>query len=350
MTASRTHTLITPIPVRVHPQADLLDRRTSDWARAHRLGLTEQGPDYLARVGSGHMAARVFPHAATDHAQTGSDYLGFMFALDDVADILGPRDIGAYAARAARLQRLVDAPGSPPLDDDPYAGALADLLDRLARIATPGQLYRLAVGFRAFLFGALWQASSHLDGSALDLNQYTALRIPSFGLRSLLPVLEIVHRYHPDDEELAAPAVRALTEMAGFIGSCDNDIYSWAKDSAVGAAHVNLVGVLSRGSGDDGLAQHEALVEAVALRNHVMALFVRRCAEVSRDASAGLRYYLRDLGGFVAGWSEFHRISRRFQQPGKAQLVTAAAPPPTTAAPDASIPLPIPTIAWWWAS
>lgn len=341
--------LITPIPVRVHPQADLLDRRTSEWVRFHRLGLVEQGPDYLARIGSGHMAARVFPHAATDDAQIGSDYLGFMFALDDVADILGPRDLGRYAARAARLQRLVDAPGSPPLDDDPYAGALDDLLARLARIATPGQLYRLSVGFRSFLFGALWQASSHLDGSAIGLNQYTALRIPSFGLRSLLPVFEIVHCYHPNDEELAAPAVRALTEMAAFIGSCDNDIYSWAKDAAAGATHVNLVGVLSQGTDDGGLSQHEALGRAVALRNHVMALFARRCAEVGRDASDDLRSYLRDLGGFVAGWSEFHRVSRRFQRPGGVEITTVVTSP-TTGAPDPLSPLPIPTIAWWWTS
>lgn len=346
-TTGSTHfTLFTPFPVNTHPEAELLDSRTSSWIERHNLGINDTDREILKRTRSGHMAAKLFPDAETSRVQVASDFIGFEFTLDDIVDVLAVQEFKQYVQRAGKLQRLMDAPNSSPIDDDPYGVALIDLVARFSEFGTSVQLHRLAAGFKSFLFAAAWPASCQSSRTSLSINEYWALRISSFGLSSLLPVFEMVNGYQVDDEDLANPDVRALIEMVSFIGGCDNDLFSWSKELSAGAGELNAIDILAARHGG-GIRR--ATEQVVGMRNCAMALFIKLRESVCKNASCVLRMYLRDLEIFISAWLDVQQSSARYSVAESLEISPAKLLSLMSGVPEGSTSLsPIPTVAWWF--
>jgi len=203
----------------------------------------------------------------------------------------------------------------------------------------PAQMRRFTEGMRTYFLGAAWELAARTTSEQPGLNETTRIRLYSVGAQPFVALIEAVNGYRLDHDELTAPAVQAMTEMTWIISAWDNDICSWSKESRGAAADNSFVTALAR-------LHHQttaqALAQAAALRNQVMARFLDLSDEITPTASASLRRYLGDLTIWLSGTS--NSSSPAPATSTMTRLCSSPFPRPPT---DATAP-PIPTISWWW--
>lgn len=324
-----------------------MTERTNDWIREHRVGDTEEIRARLVGIGPGRVAARMFPEADPDRLQVMADMcFAFGYVVDDLIDDL-QQDTDHLTVRLNRLLWVLEHPMSPPLDDDPLAAALVDLRTRLAALATPGQLDRLAQAWRRLVCTGLWERSLSGHGRVPDMDEAVAVRIQAMGLDVTSWFCDVVGAYRVDVEEMLTPAGRALLEAAALVFAWDNDIVSHAKDEADGMTH-NLLTVVAHQHGWD---LPRALTHGVDLRNQAMTMFMRLRERLHREGSPALRLYLRDVGRQLAALTHHWRTSARYRRPtgsSTADHLPELAENRDPTIPELGAPPPIAAISWWW--
>ncbi|MFJ1753510.1 hypothetical protein [Kitasatospora sp. NPDC088134] len=338
-----------PIPVRTHPQSALIEERTNRWLLDHRIVARDEAHrERLTSYGLGWIASMFFPHADLERAQLGADLIcAWGFPVDDLIDDVR-QDSDRLVLRLNNLLRLLDAPSCPPVDDDPLAAAWVEARTRLLRFATPAQIARHTESWRLWFFGGTCERAQRSLGGVPDLNETVAVKLYGVGAAVPMTYCEIAGDYRLDADELALPAVRALGEMMWILCNWDNDIFSLPRDLTNGIGESNLITILAR---RDGTGVPEAVATALAMRNQVMALFLRLREQVLPQVSEPMRLYLRDVGLHIAAYTEFWHHSCREKlevDPAHAGLLPEIA---VDTAPDAVVlggPLPVPAIAWWW--
>ncbi|WP_416968190.1 terpene synthase family protein [Streptomyces sp. 4F14] len=339
-----------PIPTEHNPLGPEVEERTAAWIRRHRLDSVTSGQDRLAwSVWICRCTSMLYPDAPLERLQLAADFNAWFFAMDDYVDLPGGAGDAAKATvRLAQLVRPVEAPEAAPLDNSPLGVALADLVARLSRCATPSQLARFADSFRRGMLCVAWHRSLLDDGEQHDLNEYATLRLGASFVPPYSALYEIIHGYRLGAKELATPPARALTEMAWLLIGLHNDVHTWAKEETSHTPGINAVTVLARET--DGDVQ-EALARALALSNQVTALFVRLRDHTQEQASDGLRHYLRDLGRLISGNVEYHLHMphyRRGLKPGHQELLKRIWIDTTPADVAPGPPPALTSIAWWW--
>ncbi|GAB3692014.1 hypothetical protein GCM10027589_57820 [Actinocorallia lasiicapitis] len=341
--------LWSPIPVEIHPQADLINERTNRWLLDHRVvARDEEHRERLTTYGLGYIAAMFFPHADLERAQLGADLIcAWGFPVDDLIDDIA-QDSDEVVLRLNSLLRLLDAPGCPPLDDDPLAAAWCEARERLLRLATPAQIVRHAESWRLWFFGGACERAQRTLGGVPGLAETVTVKLYGVGAAVPMTYCEIAGGYRLDADELALPAVRALGEMMWILCNWDNDIFSLPRDLTNGIGDSNLITILAR---RDGVGVRQAVATALTMRNQVMALFLRLRAELAPQVSPQTRLYLRDVGLHIAAYTRFWHHSSREKievDPRYAGLLPEITVDTSPDGVELGAPLPIPAIAWWW--
>ena len=114
---------------------------------------------------------------------------------------------------------------------NPLAAGLRDLRRRVSRYATPSQEARWVDALREYFLSVVWEASHRSHGTVPDLNDYTLMRLYDGATSVVLPLLEMGYGYELQPNERDSTAVRAAAEMAYFIITWDNDLFSYHKES-----------------------------------------------------------------------------------------------------------------------
>ncbi|MEZ0094257.1 selina-4(15),7(11)-diene synthase [Streptacidiphilus sp. EB129] len=336
--------IYSPIPPAIHPRHAAIDRRTAEWA--HRFGIgSEELRGQLVAHGIGAFAARILPEGREEVIGILADFVLWLFGVDDGHCEEGElgRLPGQLTATLGRLLRIAQNPEVPMMLGDPLAMGLRDLRHRLSDHATPGQVVRWIDALREYFFTVVWEASHRSAGTVPDLNDYTLMRLYDGATSVVLPLLEMGHGYELQPHERDHVRVRAAAEMAFFIITWDNDLFSYHKESRTGHYYLNVIRVLEQ---EHGCTPDKAMTVAIGQRDRVMSLFLRLCTDLRRQGSPQLRQYLDGLGSFIRGAQDWGISSIRYTRPeDPADLPGAFRETPTDDSPD---PLDIPAIAWWW--
>ncbi|MDT0378341.1 selina-4(15),7(11)-diene synthase [Streptomyces sp. DSM 42041] len=334
-----------PIPPAIHPRHQAVDRQNAAWAHAFGIGSTELR-DKLVASEIGTFAARILPEGDEEVARLLADFILWLFGVDDGHCEEGElgADPGLLAGELSRLLRVAQNPEAPMLQQDPLAHGLRDLSRRMAHHGTPAQVTRWVDALREYFLSVVWEAGYRSHATVPDLNDYTLMRLYDGATSVVLPLLEMGHGYELDPGERDHRSVRAAAEMAYFVITWDNDLFSYHKESRAGQHYLNVLRVLQHHRGMD---PEDALRTAVAQRDRVMVLFERLCDHLtSTVAGPRLRQYLRSLGHFIRGAQDWGISSHRYTTPDDpARLPSTFLDAPTD---DSSEPLDIPCIAWWW--
>ncbi|WP_327286042.1 hypothetical protein [Streptomyces sp. NBC_01205] len=144
-----------PIPPALHPPADQLDADSVRWMVDYGICTPDS---LLARINSGHVAAMMVPLADAGqparHMGLFSDFCYWAYAWEDARDArLDLRPPAALTCHCQRLDRILDHPGPPPHESDPYCRSLWDLRRRLADLPGTEQALRVTEGMRRFIHG-----------------------------------------------------------------------------------------------------------------------------------------------------------------------------------------------------
>ncbi|MGP3983211.1 terpene synthase family protein [Streptomyces sp. KR80] len=337
--------------VDIHPAAERIEERAVAWIDAFGIY-----PDATERAwglagNAAEYTCRMIPHGDEEPILLFVEWNYWATALDDWhdsgADGITTADITDHSAR---LVRSLEAPGSAMLPPSPLTTALDDLVVRTRAMLTPFQLRRFADGARDWLFGAGWQTANSERRVMPALNDFAAMRGSMNGTRFSVTFIEVANDIRLPPDVLYSPPVQALTETAGFIVGCDNDLFSYAKEDHLDPPDQNLVNVLAH---RDGCSPAVALPAAVAIRDRAMTLFLTLRQQLARGADDELRRYLESLGHYISGFIHGESTAGRYASPRNRN----ALPVPgarygirwsTKPSDPSTEPLPIPALAWWW--
>ncbi|MFF4230035.1 selina-4(15),7(11)-diene synthase [Streptomyces sp. NPDC001820] len=340
----RVPPIFSPIPPAIHPCHADIDVQTAAWAETFRIGSDElRGRLVMQDIGT--FSARILPEGSEEVVSLLSDFVLWLFGVDDghcEEGELGHRP-GDLAGLLHRLLRVAQNPEAPMLLDDPLAAGLRDLRLRVSRYGTPGQTARWVDALREYFFSVVWEAAHRSAGTVPDLNDYTLMRLYDGATSVVLPLLEMGHGYELQPHERDHTAVRAAAEMASFIITWDNDIFSYHKERNGSGYYLNALRVLEE---EHGLNPVQALETAISQRDRVMTLFMRLSAHLQPTASPQLRRYLSSLACFIRGAQDWGISSVRYTTPDDpAAFPSVFRDTPTD---DSREPLDIPAVSWWW--
>ncbi|MEV4438708.1 terpene synthase family protein [Streptomyces sp. NPDC049577] len=341
-----------PIEAPVHPRADQLEQRAIAWLDSTGIFRDDVDRAWSIATHSTDFSCRIIPHGRDEPLLLFIEWNHWAFALDDFWHDTGSADIATarIVDLNARISRCLEAPGSAMLGTTPFERALEDLAARTRAMVGPVHLRRIAEGLRDWLFGAAWQVSNIERGVMPTLSDYVALRPSINGTRFSLAWSQAATGIELSDEELSAAPVQALVDAAGFVVSCDNDLFSYAKEDDQETTDQNIVNVVAHHHGG---TPEQALTEALAVRDRVMTLFLDLREQVARDAGGELRRYLEALGHYISGCIHWMNAAPRYASPRNRYRLPV--PGATygitwrdTPSDPGTGPLPIPAAAWWW--
>lgn len=347
-----------PFPYAIAPEAAEVDRRTVQWMDDFGLYRSATQRDYLATQKVGYFASLTMPHGSGEGLQAASDQLFWLFTFDDMYcdERVEDSSLDDLIQLLGRLARILEAPTAKMLPDNPWAEGLRDLRLRLDRRATPLQTARWVEELRKYLFGLIWEATNRKASRIPTLNDYVAMWLNVTATAPSLMFIDISSHYEVPAADMASQPVRALTEMANMLVGWDNDIISFNKEAfrkdRYGYAELqNLVTVLAH---QNQIPIESALAEAMAMRDRLMARFLRLSGDVRAHAGPALSRYVYGLGEWVRGYLEWSMITDRYgdpRNPGDA-VQTNRVPLPRTwkqkPLDDSPAPLPVTAISWWW--
>lgn len=337
-----------PIPSAIHPRWKDVESRTMSWLAGYGFGVDEHQRAYLAATKSSEWCCRIAADGIERLLEifVGWTYIAFMF--DDVYDSgRRSRPISDLLATAGEWLGALSSPEAPPAKDNRYASALHDLGLRV-RAEAPGELtQRLISAHFEWFLGMTFMMGHRLDGTTPTLDSYVHMAPRDRATKLAVTLIEIAEGTLLGGSELASPPVRAISEAADLIVTCDNDLFSYQREAAHEALESNMVNTLAH---EHRCSLEEAILRTVALRDRVMCLFLKLRDQIGQHASAALRRYLTQLGHLIRGNLDWSLTVPRYYTEVDGEPVPSLdsyqwADRPSDGSLD---PLPVPSIAWWW--
>ncbi|MDC0768705.1 terpene synthase family protein [Streptomyces sp. HD] len=337
-----------PIAPLIHPQAAEIDACSVEFLARFNLCKEQKQRDRL-EAGMGGVAGLIIPRGDQAAVQVASDLAVWVFAFDDICDEspLGSRP-GELIEVMARLQRVIETPESPARND-PFAEALRDIRLRLGAVATPVQVGRWVEAMRGYFFVETYRAGNIARQLTPNLSDYAFISLHAGGTRAVVMLPHIAEGIDLPSAVWEDRRIRALTEMATSLGVWDTDIFSYAKESHRSSDGHNLIDVVRN---TYGYPSDRALRAAVGMRDRVMCRFLRLREEVMAEGDPSTGRYLQSLGHYIRGLLDWCLNTDRYvyldglSGGSRAFCSTGWRDTPSDDSPE---PLPIPSIAWWWA-
>lgn len=330
-----------PIPSQEHPGSGTFDSAAISWLQRKRLAGPHLLP-WLTRADLGGLTGRTMPHGDTELLHVVARLHAVLFALDDgLCDEVDP--LPAQLTRETqRILRVLEAPQPARSDDSEYAAALREIRLQLEEHMTGGQLRRWVEGMRTYLTALPWEAELRRAPGLPSTSDYVTMWMRAIGMAPSTALMEAVGGYVVPDGDLEEPGVRACTEMTWTLVAWDNDLYSRPKEVNRAGDTLNLVDVLAA---ERGIPLDEAQEQAVAMRDAVMSRFLTLRAQLIPQVGVETRRYLTDLGSFLRGHLDWARDCPRYA------LSSDSGPGgwwKSHPSPDATRPVAIDSIDWWW--
>ncbi|MEU6642545.1 terpene synthase family protein [Saccharomonospora sp. NPDC046836] len=338
-----------PIEYRVQPELEAIDRNAAQWLDRYQPYHDSTSRAWLVAADAATAVASFLPNGSTDRVELSARWMYWALALDDVTDRSTPGSgAGGAAELVSRVLRLMETP--QPLDPPGtgLAPALQSFIADYQAMASPPQLRRFVEGHRRWFLSVCWQATT---SQPRTLDDYCHLRMLSVGACATAVLTEFTHPEEVPSNELDSPAMRALQESAYLVLGLDNDLLSHFGHDVRERDVPDVVTTIAR------LYQvptDEALVQATALRDLFMDLFLRLQERLLPRVSSPTRHYIENLGFGIRGDLEWGARSARY-----AVLTPRDQPPPAEFTPItlnfAERPAPaivdhrsLPSLSWWW--
>ncbi|MFF0298614.1 hypothetical protein ACFYS8_26260 [Kitasatospora sp. NPDC004615] len=337
--------LFCPIPSALHPAHEEVGKTTELWLDAMGFTGDAERRRRLLAIGAHEFVCRIAKDAeGITGLELVSQWLCSMLMLDDEWDTGRlSRDPSRVLTIAATLLAVINSTPSHPEESDIYVASVRDVFRRARDWAPAVAVKRWADSQLESFMGAATVAAYRSQGRTMSMSEYLTIGPLDRGSRSCIEIIEVCERTAVPQSQLDSPRVHALTEAAKFLVLISADVYSYSREDSQGDLDSNIVHPLERHM---GCKRDQALIEAAALHDRTMCLFLRLADRTSRRAGPELRRYIEQLSNLVSGNLEWGLTSARYTThvPGVAPVAERAERP----ADGRLTPPPYPEIAWWW--
>jgi hypothetical protein len=339
-----------PIPPAVHPCAERIDRTALEWARAHSFRPGSRVLDKLAAANVGGLVARSFPTGREEALEAIAKLHLWGFVFDDEVERMAGHDLAKVADTHYGLMRILDAPRSTAMDDQPHAAAFRHITEHFHRLARPAVWRRWIDRNRSFASGVIWSCAYRQAGEVPTPDNLTTMRMQDAGCSSYgTALIEVAGDFEVPAGLLHHEEVRTITDIAEVLLAWDNDIYSYSAEAEQQLNDISLVEALAV---HHHLTPYQALHRAIRLRNRAMWRYLERRRNLSLPADPELLRYLTGLDQMISGHLDWGLGSTgRYDTSRPApRLALQTTPASREQQLDLNRPVDLPTLRWWWTT
>ncbi len=304
--------LRSPFTSTLHEQTAAAETATLAWADHFGLARDPAVRRRLAATRSARLAGRVGPRATTEGLLFNADWQTWLFLFDDA--FCDESDVGRRPTDtielAGRVLRVVEGGAAAPRDPNPFLPALADLRERLRRMATPAQMARFAAQTVYYLLALTWEAAHRERRTLAELDEYVEMRRYSGAVYPCLALIDVINDFELPDELWSSPQLREVNEAAADIICWGNDIMSYPREVRRSTQVLSLPAVLMR---DRPLTIEEALREAASRHDQRVQDFERMQAPLLERGDERVARYLSDIRSWISGHLAWSTETRRYE-------------------------------------
>ncbi|WP_431929981.1 terpene synthase family protein [Nonomuraea jabiensis] len=297
-----------PFPIIISPHVKTVQAGTQQWIE--RFGVfTPPQLHHFTRAAYGELAARVYPYARLPLLQLMSDWVAWLFAIDDV---IYESDAPVTAVQTIPELRRV-------LTDDHQEGssgfgrALADIRARIAAVANTEQLHRWTTATCEYLLAQLWELSNRTHGQVPTLEAYVTMRRLTGAMHTVYALIDIAAERPLAADLWSEPQVRAIRRHAVDVVVWDNDLISWRKERLAANGLNNLVSVLTAHA---ELSVPEAFDRIVRMREEAIAQVEALGRRLTRRRHEPLTALVNGLQTWISGSLAYSMGSSRYLPAG----------------------------------
>ncbi|GAA3677553.1 hypothetical protein GCM10022267_75510 [Lentzea roselyniae] len=224
-----------------HPEAE---SRTREWVREFGMVRSEAACEHFDAIGAGRLSAWVYPEARPEVRDIVTDWLSWLFVLDDQCDegALG-RDPGALDILLEPLHAVLSGRTT---SSAPLARGLANICLRVRHHGTWWLRFRDHV--RTYLLACRWEASNRAASRVPTLDAYIPHRRWAGSMLATLDLTELATGDLLAEQDWINPDYQEAVLAAADVVCWTDDVVAVDKELARGDVH-NLVIVLANRHG-----------------------------------------------------------------------------------------------------
>ncbi|MEU5399939.1 terpene cyclase [Streptomyces sp. NPDC005963] len=260
-----------PFPFAVSPHVHRARQRLAVWTRDHGLIRSPQARERFERADFAWFAGLVHPTAHAEALDLMAEWFAWLFLVDDQLDD-GPlgRSPERMTQAVALMRDILDDGTALSATGDalasPVASALADLWHRTAGRMSAAWRRRFVHHLEQCLTTAtVWEAQNRVSGAVPSEETYIANRRHTGAIYVCMDLVEFVAGVEVPAECHRSPAFRTALDAACDVVCWVNDVYSYAKERALGEVH-NLVHVVGHHRSWDEHRARKEVCAAVSAR------------------------------------------------------------------------------------
>ncbi|KAG2061081.1 terpenoid synthase [Suillus hirtellus] len=230
-------------PLRLNPDCHPVSRTSEQWLLdgAH---LAEHRVTKFMGLHAGELTAACYPDADAFHLRVCSDFLNWLFNMDDWLDEF---DVdGTWGMRECCISAFRD-----PINfqTEKLAGKMCkSYFSRFMQTGGPGCTERFIHTMDLFFIAAAKQAQDRATGHIPDLESYITARRDTSACKPCFALIEYAALIDLPDKVMSHPVIMAMEEATNDLVTWSNDIFSYNVEQSRHDTH-NIVVVLMREQG-----------------------------------------------------------------------------------------------------
>lgn len=195
---------------------------------------------------AGLLTAMCYPNAGYPQLRVVSDFLNWLFHLDNLSDDMGNRSITEVA------NVVMNSLHHPyTYHSNVRLGRMTrSFYRRILRTASPGTCQRFVETLELFFQAINEQATDRNNKFIPGLQAYIALRRDTSGCKPCWALVEYAYDLDIPDEVMNHPLIRSLGEATNDLVTWSNDIFSYNVEQSKGQTH-NMIDVIMNERGID---------------------------------------------------------------------------------------------------
>jgi hypothetical protein len=306
--------LLCPFPAARNPATTWAERHTLAWAQRWGLLPTRSAYDAFAQARFAELMGRAYPTADTQLLATIADWNSWTFLVDTQLD---HDALGHDPARVRHLAHAVaailgDSPCTPDASWPPLLFALADVAERLRRVAPRPWLRRFRHHVGLTLEMCVREALNRRRGWQVSEAVYREMRPHTSGVLCFFDLIEVATGMHLSDTTRTHPQVLHLVVLATEAIYLANDLASLEKERLQGDGN-NLVLIVER---ERGLHPRAAVATITAQHQAVVGAFMHaadRLSATELGQSREVNTYVAGLGTWMRANLDWSQLTGRYQ-------------------------------------
>ncbi|KAJ7193852.1 terpenoid synthase [Mycena pura] len=233
-----------------HRDGDVVAQESVDWLDSSCPDLSPKQRKALRGLKAGELTAYCYHTAPTDRLRVISDFMNYLFHLDNISDGMMTRDtevlsdVVMNALWFNKVYRPTETAGKVQPSEELNAGKLArDFWARAIPGAGPGTQARFKETFELFFEAVNIQTKQRDTGCIPDLESYIALRRDTSGCKLCWALIEYGLDIDLPDFVAEHPIIMALNQSTNDLVTWSNDIFSYNVEQSRGDTH-NMIAIL----------------------------------------------------------------------------------------------------------